>query len=74
MRKLYKVGPVDNGPSTNFLHHFEDKEKKIFFCLNIYIYEGQVTCDTWQLTNDLGWGGGGTVKEQAIITSYIFYQ
>ena len=34
------LGPIDNRPSTNKLHHFV-KKKKI-----------HVTCDTWHLTRD----------------------
>ena len=37
MEKLDGVGPVDNRPSTNKLHHFVPPQKK-------------VTCDTWLVT------------------------
>ena len=43
--KLDGVGPVDNRPSTNELHHFV-KKKKI---------KKNVTCDTWHMTCDMWW-------------------
>ena len=42
--KLYGVGPVDNRPSTDKLHHFVKKEKK---------KKLHVTCDTWHVTHDM---------------------
>ena len=39
--KLDGVGPVDNRPSTDKLHHFVKKNKKI-----------NVTCDTLHVTRD----------------------
>ena len=44
-RKLDGVGPVDNRPSTNKLHHFVQKKKKIYI-------KKIVTCDTWHVTRD----------------------
>ena len=43
--KLDEVGPVDNRPSTNRLHHFVRKKK------NCDIWH--VTCDTWHVTCDM---------------------
>ena len=40
--KLDGVGPVDNRPSTNKLHHFKTKK----------IDMRQVTCDMWHVTRD----------------------
>ena len=41
--KLDEVGPVDNRPSTDKLHHFVQKKKK----------EKKVTCDPWHVTHDM---------------------
>ena len=38
--KLDGVGPVDNRPSNDKLHHFVKKEKKL-------------TCDMWHVTRDM---------------------
>ena len=43
--KLDGVGPVDNRPSTDKLHHFLEK-KRIFFDM------WHMTCDTWHMTYD----------------------
>ena len=40
--KLDGVGPVDNRPSTNKLHHFVQKNKNI-----------HVPHDTWHVTHDM---------------------
>ena len=42
--KLDGVGPVDNRPSTDKLHHFVRKRKKKLW---------HVTCDTWHVTRDM---------------------
>ena len=42
IKKLDGVGPVDNRPSTDNLHHFVWKKKKMW----------HVTCDTWHVTSD----------------------
>jgi hypothetical protein len=39
--QLDGVGPYDNRPSTNQLHHFVKKERK------------KVTCDMWHVTHDM---------------------
>ena len=46
-QKIDGVGPVDNRPSTDKLHHFERKKNKQ---KNMW----HVTQDTWHV-----WGGGG---------------
>ena len=43
--KLDGLGPVDNRPSTNKLHHFVKKKKKKKMW--------HVTCDMWHVTRDL---------------------
>ena len=49
-KKLVGVGPVDNRPSNNMLHH--SVKKKVTFDM------WQVTCDTWHVTHDT-WQVGG---------------
>ena len=51
-KKLDGVGPVDNRPSTDKLHHFvkkinKNRNKKI------KKYMWHVTCDTWHVTRDM---------------------
>ena len=47
--KLDEVGPVDNRPSTDKLHHFvNEKFKKIIKKSDMW----HVTCDTWHVTHD----------------------
>ena len=43
--KLDRVGPVDNRPSTNKLHHLVKK--------NVTCDIWHVTCDTWHMTRDM---------------------
>ena len=60
--KTRRVGPVDNIPSTNYLHPFVKKNMEnfiyLFFIKNIYIYiymtsdRWHATCDGWQVTGD----------------------
>ena len=38
-KKIDGVGPADNRPSTNKLHHFVQRKK--------------ITCDTWHVTRDM---------------------
>ena len=61
--KLDGVGPVDNRPSTDKLHHFVQKKQK-----NMW----HMTCDTWHMTHDTWhmthdtwhvWGGGWTFSQ-----------
>ena len=59
--KLDGVGPVDNRPSTDKLHHFVQ--------IN---YMWHVTHDTWHLTRDMGhvtcdmlWGGEHSLQISA---------
>ena len=53
--KLDGVGPVDNRPSTDKLHHFVQKrrrkkrEKKWHFTCDMW----HVTCDMWHVTCDM---------------------
>ena len=47
-KKLEGVGPVDNRPSTNKLHHFVERKNNKQKCDMWH-----VTCDTWHMTCDL---------------------
>ena len=42
INELDGVGPVDNRPSTNKLHHFVEEEEK----------REEKNCDMWQVTSD----------------------
>ena len=58
--KLDGVGPVDNRPSTDKLHHFVRKNTQKSDMWH-------VTCDSWQVTRDM-WhmtrlGGGQTFSQ-----------
>ena len=57
--KLDWVGPVDNRPSTNKLHHFVQKKnnKKLVTCdmWHVTCDTWHVTCDTWNVTCLGGW-------------------
>ena len=44
--KLDEVGPVDNRPSTNYLHPF------VYFYF--FFKEEKVTGDTWHVGRDMG--------------------
>ena len=46
--KLDGVGPVDNRPSTDKLHHLSERRKK-----KEKNYMWHVTCDTWHVTRDM---------------------
>jgi hypothetical protein len=48
LKKLDGVGPVDNRPSTDKLHHFVQKKEEKKRRKKI------VTCDTWHVTRDTG--------------------
>ena len=52
--KLDGVGPVDNRPSTDKLHHFvrKTKQKKTWHVTRDMWH---VTCDTWHMTRLGGW-------------------
>ena len=66
--KLDGVGPVDNTPSTDKLHHFVKKKKN---CDMWY-----VTCDTWYVTCDmwLVWGGEHSLKISApLLLRFVIY-
>ena len=50
--KLDGVGPVDNRPSTDKLHHFVKKNKKNMWHVTRDMWH--VTCDTWHVvTRDM---------------------
>ena len=54
LNKLDGVGPIDNRPYTDKLHHFVKKKKN-------------VTCDTWHMTRGMlhVWGGEHFLKISA---------
>ena len=56
--KVDGVGPVDNRPSTDKLHHFV---KKIVTCDMWHVTRDMwhVTCDKWHVTRDMFFFGGG---------------
>ena len=64
-RKLDGVGPVDNRPSTNKLHHFVKKLKikKLWHVTHdmwhVISDTWHVTCDTWHMTHDMRHVVGG---------------
>ena len=47
-KKLDGVGPIDNRPSTDKLHHFVKKKEKKKMTCNIW----HMTCDMWHMTCD----------------------
>ena len=52
--KLDGVGPVDNRPFTNKLHHFVQKNKKTCDTWHVTCDMWHVmTCDTWHVTHDM---------------------
>ena len=57
VKKLDGVGPIDNRPSTDNLHHFVQKKKK----------RKKVTRDMWHVTRDMWhvWGGEHSLKISA---------
>ena len=66
--KLDGVGPVDNRPSTDKLHHFvkkkeEEKEKK----------KWHVTCDTWHVTRSRGWTFSQNFSSLALTVCDLWY-
>ena len=59
--KLDGVGPVDNRPSTNKLHHFVRKKEKEMWHVTRDMWHvtrdtWHVTRDTWHVTRDTFWG------------------
>ena len=48
-KKLDGVGPVDNRPSTNKLHHFVQKKEEEKVTCHMW----HMTCDTWHVTSDM---------------------
>ena len=80
VNKLDGIGPIDNRPSTDKLHHFVQKKK----------YMWHVTCDTWHMTRDmwhmtrdtwhvthdtwLVWGGEHSLKISApLLLPFVIY-
>ena len=85
MIKLDGVGPVDNKPSTNKLHHFvkkrrrkqrkKKKEKKTQDIWHLICDTWHVTCDMWHVTRDR-WHVtccGGWTFSQNLMVSDIWY-
>ena len=71
--KLDGVGPVDNRPSTDKLHHFVQRKKerkKLHVTRDMWQVTPDtwhVTCDTWHVTCDMWhiWGGEHSLKISA---------
>ena len=59
LQKLDGVGPVDNRPSTAWLHHFvKQKNKKCYMICDMWHMTRDmwhVTCDTWHITSRGRW-------------------
>ena len=53
--KLDGVGPVDNRPSTDKLHHFVKKKQKKTDMWHVTCDMWHMTCDTWHATRLGGW-------------------
>ena len=51
IKKLNEVGPVDNRPSTDKLHHFEEEEKSDTWHVTCEMWH--VTCDMWHVACDM---------------------
>ena len=79
--KLDGVGPVDNRPSTDKLHHFvrkkKLKKKKYVTCYMWHVTRDMwhVTRDTWQRTRDMWHVGGGVniLSKFELPSSYCFW-
>ena len=50
--KLDVVGPIDNRPSTNLLHHFVQCLLRIIFFSEIFFDMWEVTGDMWHMTRE----------------------
>ena len=66
--KLDVVGPVDNRPSTNRLHHFVKKERKKVTC-NTWHVTRDMWRDTWHMTCDM-FGGANILSKFRLPSSY----
>ena len=67
--KLDRVGPVDNRPSTDKLHHFVQKIKiKIVTC-NMW----HVTRDNWHVTCWVGWTFSQNFSSLALTVCDLWY-
>ena len=58
--KLDEVGPIDNRPSTDKLHHFVKKKKMTCDTWHVTRDMWHVTCDTWHVAH---LGGGWTYSQ-----------
>ena len=52
-KKIDGVGPVDNRPSTNMLHHIVKKKQKKRDMWHVTRDTWHVTCATWHVTRDM---------------------
>ena len=52
IKKLDGVGPVDNIPSTNCLHYFDQFLLRILFIIKKMFKKNIFTCDRWHMTDD----------------------
>ena len=79
--QLDGVGPVDNRPSTNNLHHFVKKKKMTCDTWHVTRDKWHVTRDTWHITHDTWhvtcdtFGGGVNVlsKFQLPSSYYLWF-
>ena len=60
--KLELAGPIQNGPSTKKLHHFERKRKITCDTGHVTHDMWHVTCNTWHVTCNI-WGGRWTFSQ-----------
>ena len=70
-RKLDRVGPVDNRPSTD-KHHHKNKQTKKQNKKHVTHDMYHVTCDTWPVTCDMLWGVNNLSKFQ-LPSSYCLW-
>ena len=62
--KIDGVGPIDNRPSTNKLHHCVKKKNVTCDMGHVTHDMWHVTCDMWHMTHDLFEGGNILLKFQ----------
>ena len=70
--KLDGVGPVDNIPSTDKLHHFVQKNK-ICDMWHVTCDMRHVTCDMWYVTCCGGWTFSQNFSSLALPVSDLWY-
>ena len=75
--KLDGVGPVENRPSTDKLHHFVKKKEKIHVTYHTWHVTRDMwhvtRCDTWQVTCLAGWSFSQTFSFLALTVCDLWY-